>query len=184
MIGQLPETLEVNGLSYRINTYYRIALLIFQAYDDPELNVEEKHMTCLNCLYTDFDMLQCNDYATALERAIWFLDGGDLPKKSAHSKIIDWEQDEKIIFPAVNRVAGFEVRSVPYLHWWTFLGYFSETGEGLLSTVLSIRNKKAKGKTLDKYEQSIYREHRELIDIKHKLSSEEQAEIDFVNSLL
>lgn len=184
MIGQLPEALEVNGFSYKINSDYRIALLIFQAYDDDELTVEEKHMTCLNCLYTDFDMLKRKDYSTALERAIWFLDGGDMSKKSVNAKIIDWTQDEKIIFPAVNRVAGFEVRSIRYLHWWTFLGYFSETGEGLLSTVLSIRSKKAKGKALDKYEQSIYREHRELIDIKHKLSSEEQAEIDFVNSLL
>lgn len=36
-------------------------------------------------------------------------------------KVMDWEQDEPILFPAINQVAGCEVRSVPYIHWWTFV---------------------------------------------------------------
>ena len=63
-------------------------------------------------------------------------------------KTIDWKHDEMIIFPAVNKCAGFEVRSCPYMHWWTFLGIFGEIGEGLFSTVMNIRQKNAKGKNL------------------------------------
>ena len=183
MIGELPTSLEAGGVKYAIRSDYRIALLIFQAYEDPELTQQEKHMTCIRCLYEDWQQIPRNDLADALKSAFWFLDGGDMPKKDQHAKTLDWEQDEKMVFSAVNKTAGFEVRAVEYLHWWTFLGYFAETGEGLLSTVMSIRNKRAKGKKLDKWEEEFLREHRNLIEIRRRLTKEEQAENDFVDSL-
>lgn len=120
---------------------------------------------------------------------MWFLDGGDVPKsKKAPVKIIDWSYDESIIFPALNKVAGFETRIASYVHWWTFLGYFSEVGDGLLSQVMNIRGKRAKGKKLEKWERDFYNEHKELVDIKEKLSPEQQAELDaeedFINNLV
>lgn len=69
------------------------------------------------------------------------------------------------------------------MHWWTFLGLFNEIGEGLFSQVVNIRIKKAKGKKLEKHELEFYREHKDLIDIKCKLTPAEQAELDYVNSL-
>ncbi len=53
-----------------------------------------------------------------------------------------------MIVPAVNKVAGKEIRTVPYMHWWTFFGYFMESGECLFNTVVGIRSKKAKGEKL------------------------------------
>lgn len=184
MIGQLPTELTVNGNRYAINSDYRIALLIFQAYDDPDLTDNEKHMVCLQCLYSDYNRIPKSERIDALQQAIWFLDGGDMPKSKQAAKTIDWEQDEKIIFPEINKAAGFEVRSANYMHWWTFLGYFNVIGDGVLSMVISIRSKRAKGKTLEKYETEFYRNHRELIDIRQKLSDEDQAEIDFINNLV
>lgn len=49
----------------------------------------------------------------------------------------------------MNKAAGFETRTVKYLHWWTFLGYFNEIGEGLFSSVIGIRQKLNKGKKLE-----------------------------------
>lgn len=98
---------------------------------------------------------------------------------------MDWEQDQAIIFPAINKVAGYEVRNPDkYLHWWSFLGMFGEIGEGLYSQVMSIRSKMAKGKKLDKTDKEFYNEHKELIDIKVKLTAEEQAELDFIDNLV
>ena len=68
------------------------------------------------------------------------------------NKTIDWEKDSQLISSAINKVAGQEIRAVPYIHWWTFMGYFSAIGESPLSTVLSIRNKLVKGKKLEKWE--------------------------------
>jgi transcription initiation factor TFIIIB Brf1 subunit/transcription initiation factor TFIIB len=70
------------------------------------------------------------------------------------------------------------------MHWWTFLGYFNEIGEGLLSTVISIRQKKNKGKNLEKYEQEFYRANKSLIDIKARLTPEEQAEKEYFEKIL
>ena len=46
------------------------------------------------------------------------------------------------------------------------------------------RAKKIKGKRLEKWERDFYIEHRELIDIRHELTAEEQAELDFINNLV
>lgn len=74
-------------------------------------------------------------------------------------KLIDWEHDSQMIMSAVNNVAGKEVRLEPYLHWWTFTGYYMSVGESVLATVVSIRNKILKGKKLEKWEKEFQMEH-------------------------
>ena len=93
---------------------------------------------------------------------------------------MDWEQDAPIIVPAVNKVFGQDVRGVEYMHWWTFLGLYMEIGESIFSQVVSIRQKKQKGKKLEKWEEEYYRENKHLIDLKHKKeerSKEEKEEL-------
>lgn len=181
MIGALPKSLTVADKEYPIRSDFRVALLIFQAYNDPDLSDYEKMMICVRCLFEK----EPDNLNEALKSAVWFLDGGSMPKtKQQNYKLMDWEQDEGIIFPAVNRVAGFETRSTEYLHWWTFLGFFNEIGEGLFATVVRLRNKKSKGKKLEKEEREFYQEHKELIDIQTKYSEEEQDEIDRLNRIL
>ena len=97
---------------------------------------------------------------------------------------MDWEQDESLVFPAVNKVAGQEVRNTEYMHWWTFMGYFMEIDDGTFSTVVGIRQKKVKGKKLEKWEQEFYRNNRKLCDLRKRYTEEEQAEIDYWNKLL
>lgn len=181
MIGLLPKSLEVGGTEYKIRSDFRVALLIFEAFNDKELNEYEKIQVCIECLYEIIP----SDIENAYKKAVWFLEGGNVPKlKPVNRKIFDWKQDESIIFSAVNKSAGFETRSEEYLHWWTFLGYFLEIGDGLFSQVVNIRTKRAKGKKLEKWEREFYNEHRELIDIKKQYSTEEQAEIDRLKAIL
>lgn len=187
MIGRLPKKLNVNGIDRTIRSDFRVALLIMQAYNDPELTEQEKSRAMMECLYDDIDSIPYEDYQEAYDEAVWFLDGGKVDEDSKHQqskKVMDWEQDEQMIFSAVNKVAGHETRAVEYMHWWTFLGYFNEIGEGLLSTVINIRQKKNKRKKLEKHEEEFYRENRSLIDIKTQLTKEEQAEIEYYKKLL
>ena len=192
MIGYLSTKLNVNGTDRAIRTDFRTALLIMQAYNDPELIEDdvahEKTEAMLECLYEDLNDIVQEDIVSAIEQAVWFLDGGGNQnsdsKYKKSKKIMDWEQDEQIIFSAVNKVAGFETRSVEYMHWWTFLGYFNEIGEGLFTTVINIRQKKNKRKKLEKHEEEFYKENRHLVDIKVRYTPEEQAEIDRMNELL
>lgn len=184
MIGRLPTSLEVSGSTYEIRTDYRDMLVIMQAFNDPELLPDEKYEVMLRILYTDLDELPPECCSEAIEQALWFLDCGQIDDDKSPVKVMDWEQDESLVFPAINKVVGQEVRATKYMHWWTFMGYFMEVDEGTFSMVLGIRQKKAKGKKLEQWEQDFYRNHRNLCDLKKRYSKEEQAEIDRWNKLL
>lgn len=188
MIGRLPKELNVNGTDRAIRSDFRVALLIFQAYNDPELTGHEKAQVMMECIYEEHGNIPNDDWQEAHDQAIWFLDGGgNVNEDSKHQqakKVMDWEQDEQIIFSAVNKVASHETRAVEYMHWWTFLGFFNEIGEGLLSTVINIRQKKNKGKKLEKYELEFYRENVNLVELKTKFAPGEQEHRDKINELL
>ena len=81
-----------------------------------------------------------------------------------------------MIFSAINKVAGKEIRSQEYMHWWTFMGLFNEIGEGMFASVINIRNKKARHKKLEKYEQEMYREYKDIIDIHSKRKQRSEAD--------
>lgn len=97
---------------------------------------------------------------------------------------MDWEQDEAILFPALNKTAGFEIRTAEYLHWWTFLGYYMEISEGVFSSVLHIRMKKAKRKKLDKWEREYWTANKDICELTAKLSEAEQQKKDRLNAML
>lgn len=169
MIG-LPTSLNVAGEEYPIRTDYRVILTIFAAFNDPNMDDREKITTCLNCLYKTIP----TDTEGAMKQAMWFIDGAEVPSNSPHNlRLMDWEQDEGMIFAAVNRVAREEIRAVEYLHWWTFLGYFYEIGEGRFATVVGIRSKMAKGKQLTKEERELLRDNGDTIKLKTRYSDEE-----------
>lgn len=87
---------------------------------------------------------------------------------------MSWEQDFDMIISPVNRIAGCEVRSLPYLHWWSFLSYYMEIGDCLFAQVVAIRDKKARGKPLDKQEREFYRRNRKMVDLKTTYTEAEQ----------
>lgn len=164
MIGALPKTLEVDVKTYEIRTDFRDILLVLTAYNDPDLTDFEKMQVCLEIVYKTIP----ENVENALKKAMWFIDGGDFSSQQHPVRLYDWEQDESIIFSAINKVAGYETREKEYLHWWTFRGYFGEIGEGAFSSIVSIRNKLAKGKKLEKYEKDYLRENKEIVKLREK----------------
>lgn len=185
MIGRLPVSLPVNGKDMGIRTDFRDILVIMQALGDPELSELEKGIVMLTVLFLDFKDMPPEDYEDAMRQASWFIDCGRPDDgKAPGKKVMDWEQDEALLFAAVNKVAGKEVRMVEYMHWWTFAGYFMEIEDGTFSAILGIRQKLADHKPLDKWEQEFRRKNQSLCDLRKKYTAEEQAEMDYLNDLL
>ncbi len=192
MIGALPEALTVGGKGYSIRTDYRDVLQIFEAFQDPELTQEEKWIVAIYLLFEDFacddDVLQAAqdgfDLGEAMKQISWFISAGQPEKEVLELPTYNWKQDEQIIFSAVNKVAGKETRELDYLHWWTFLGYFNEVGEGTFSFIVGIRNKLNKGKKLEKHEKEFLSHNKELVLMKKPLTKEEQEQEDAYKSLL
>ncbi len=162
----LPTSLTVGGVGYSIETDFRKILNILAMLGDPELEEDEKAVVFIMLFYPDYQLIPRELYQEAANQAVEFLDMGLGRQDSRRPSTMDWEQDAPVIIPAVNRVLGREVRAMEYLHWWTFLGAYMEIGESLFSSVLNIRQKKARGKKLEKYEEEFYRENRNLIDLK------------------
>lgn len=184
---KLPTSLHVGGTNYKIRTDYRVILDILAAMNDPDIlepgmtedeKQAEKVLTMLQILYIDFDRMPPSDWKEASEKACEFIDCGIRDDGTPKPRLMDWEQDAPIIVPAVNKVCNFDVRSVKYMHWWTFFGYYMEIGECMLSTVVSIRDKKRRGKKLEKWEQEFYRNNKHIVDLRAKKAerSEEEKE--------
>lgn len=173
----LPAALEVGGRTYNIRTDFRAALDIIAAFSDPELPDAAKQRVMVEILYEELPPEE--HLEDAIKQALWFLDCGKKKDNTPRPQTMDWEQDAAIIFPAVNKIAGYETRNPQqYTHWWTFVGYFDEIQDGLFSQVLAIRQKRAKGKKLEKWEQEFLRDNRYLVELKTRISEEEQKQRD------
>lgn len=192
MIGALPEVLTVGGEDYSIRTDYRNILQVFEAFQDPELTQEEKWIVAIYLLFEDFsradDVLESAqdgfDLCEAMKKISWFISAGQPEKQVLEQPTYNWTQDEQMIFSAINKVAGRETRELDYLHWWTFLGYFNEVGEGTFSFIVGIRHKLNKGKKLEKHEKEFLSHNKELVLMKKPLTKEEQEQEDAYKSLL
>lgn len=184
MLGELPNSVTINGREVPLNTDFRIALIVIQIMNDPNIDQGHKGVLMIDALIGLENLNIPEDIEEAAEKCSWFMDGGkDYSKKPKEKPLMNWEQDEQIIFSAVNNVAKMEVRAQKYMHWWTFLGYYLEIQEGLFSTVLMIRQKKQKGKKLEKYEQEFYKKNKDLVDLKQTYSEEEKKEIERLNKI-
>lgn len=186
---ELPITVEVAGKSYKIRNGadYRTIIGVISLCEDPELTKEERTVSALIVFYEDINEFEdifevfgenAKDAMEAMLKFISYNYDDDL-SSSAKVKLIDWVQDENLIIAGVNSVAKTEVRALEYLHWWTFLSYYMSIGESALSTVVSIRNKIAKGKKLEKYEQEFRRENPSYFRWKNK----EVEERNFIESI-
>lgn len=170
---QLPTALCVNGTVYPIRTDFRDILNILTAQSDPDMSDWEKQEVMYRIMYPDWQIIPGSAYGEACERAVEFIDY-TVPDNRPRPRTMDWQQDAAIIIPAVNKVAGKEIRAAEYLHWWTFMGYFMEIEGGIFSQVLSIRQKRARGKSLEKWEKEFERDNAALVKLEKKVSEKER----------
>lgn len=178
----LPESAVIGGIEYEINTDFRDVLEIMKHLNDPNEPDFVRWQIAIALFYEgdipDEYRLEAMEYLAA------FISYAEADNTKPGPKLIDWEQDSKEIIADVNKVAGREIRSLEYLHWWTFLSYFQAIGEGQLSTLVAIRSKLAKGKKLEDWEKEFYRENKSRVDLKKVYSAEELAEQERLKKIL
>lgn len=177
----LPTEFEINNKIFKIRNKgdYRMVLDLISAIRDPNLDDNDKIVCVLKIFYEDISEMDEQDAQQLVEQAFQFIDGGDTRTTPAPKTkpVMDWEQDFKWIVSPINRVLGTEIRSLPYLHWWTFLSAYYEIGDCFFAQMVNIRNKKNKGKKLEKYEQDFERENSDLIRLKTRTTDEEDEAI-------
>lgn len=118
----------------------------------------------------------------AMEYLARFISGGE--ESEGGAKLLDWQTDASVIIADVNKAAGRELRSEPFVHWWTFLAFFRAVGEGQLSALVTVRDKLRRGKKLEGWEQEFYRNNRAQVELRPKLTAEERREKERLNQLV
>lgn len=169
-IWDLPTSAVIGGVKYPIHADFRDILDILRYFEDPDKPDYIKWRIAI-ALFYDGEIPE-KDYQAAMEFLAGFIAYGEQDSKPG-PKLLDWTQDARLIIADVNKVAGMEVRSVPFLHWWTFMAYFNAIGEGQLSTIVSIRDKLRRQKKLEKWEQEFYKRNRQKVDFKQTYTEAE-----------
>lgn len=191
---ELPTSISVNNTEYAIRTDYRAVMDLLTAFSDKEMLGESEEETniirallVLNILF--IDEVKPEDQNEAIKKAIEFIDMGiESSRDVKKPTLMDWDQDAPLIIPAINKVLGREIRADKYMHWWTFLSAYMEIGECSFTHIINIRDKKAKGKKLEKWELEYIQEHKDIVLLREKFTEKEQlereAEKNAVNELL
>ena len=160
MTWSLPYSVSIDGKEHSIRNKcdYRIVLVAIRALNDDDLTIEEKINCALFIFYENISEIE--DFETATKEMFRIINGGEQPESNQEQKtqLMDWEHDFQQIAPPISRVLGYDVRTPDkYMHWYSFLGGYMEIGECTFNTFVGIRDKKIKGKKLDKWEEEIYR---------------------------
>lgn len=167
----LPTTVTIKDREFGIRDDgdYRMILDVFSALQDIDIPKKERMITAIVIFYDGFSLDNVFEKAESSEimeelatKMFDFISCGqtNMGNKTNH-KLIDWEQDEQLIASAINNVANMEIRTVDYMHWWTFMGHYISVGESVLSTVVQIRSKLVEGKKLEKHEQEFRKKNPE-----------------------
>lgn len=175
MAWELPTTVAVAGQTFAIRSDFRAVLDAIAALNDAELPPDWRLAACLRILYPACDCLP--DAEAAFRAAMTFINlGQPVPDdQPARPVLVHWDTDVQLIAPAVDKVLGYSCRACAYLHWWEFVGAFRGIGQGLFAQVVAIRDKRLRGKKLDKAEQAFARENAALIGPAVQLTGEEEA---------
>ena len=170
----LPTRLTVEGRSYGIHAEYRDILDVIRCLNDRDEPEFLRWYVALALFYRE--KVAPEHRSAAMAAMTDFIACGQPQTTVPGPRLLDWQRDAGVIVADVNRVAGQEVRALPFLHWWTFVAYFNAIGEGQLSTLLRVRNKLRRGRRLDPWEMDYYRENRALVDGREPPTAQEQAE--------
>ena len=180
MIGGwgLPINAEIGGKVYPINSDFRDVLEVVEWLNKPDDDEMTRLYVALSLFYEQFESMPQSCYDEAVKWMMDFIALGEEDDVKRRPKLFDWEQDRNVIVSEINKVAGQEVRSLDFLHWWTFVGYFNCIGEGQFSMIVSVRDKIQRGKTLERYEREFYNRNRIRVDFKRKYTQEEDELLD------
>ena len=147
---ELPISITVNEISYNIRNKgdYRVIMDCFIALNDYDMEKDFRIITSLLIFYEDLnsfediDDLDSDTLKELIQKMFLFFNCGEKSIGAVKNyRLIDWENDSQILASSINKVANTEIRSLPYMHWWTFMGYYLQIGEGVLSRLYPLEKK-------------------------------------------
>jgi hypothetical protein len=145
LFDALPKTVTISGREIAVRFDFRPSLQTLTAFEDDSLTQNEKAQILLFNLYPEIPA----DTSAALERAQWFLNGGD-SSPTAHAardkgepRAYSFVKDARFIYAAFRQTHGIDLQTAQ-LHWWEFLALFWDLGQDTTFCQLAALRKRVK----------------------------------------
>lgn len=177
---RLKKSVEIGGKKYEIRSDFGVILDTKKVSEDTSFSEADRVYMILNAFYVDFDSIPPDCYQEAMNKWAEYVQCGIPVHKGSTPHLVDWEQDWPLIVGAINRILGYDIRSIPYdvetntggVSWETCMSGYVEIGPDCLwAQIVGMRDKLARGKKLEKHEREWYRQNKELVDFKTKYTN-------------
>ena len=179
----LPNTINVLGREYKINTDFRTFIRICGIISDSEMPQEKK---CANVIREAFggESLppSLKETLKALAKFQACSQDEDLQKDNETTnnyrkeRVVDFYEDSGLIYVAFLTQYGINLKEVRYLHWWEFLELFHGlSGEHKILEAMKVRACNL-SKIKNKQERARMRELKRIYRLKDLRTVEEQEE--------
>lgn len=132
LLDLLPDTVDIGGVEYPINTDFRISILFELMMQDSSLPDKEKMQEAIRLYYPEIP----HDLKEAVEKLIWFYRCGKVEKAKKNTAsqeeeentqerlVYSFEHDDRYIYAAFLSDYGIDLQDVEDLHWWKFRAMF------------------------------------------------------------
>lgn len=168
LVDLLPDTVEVDGEKYEINTDFRISVLFELLMQDDEVTNEEKIIHGLNLYYP----VVPRNIHEAVEKMLWFYrcgkeavendSGSNSSSDKQPEKVYSFEYDDSYIYAAFLQQYGVDLQEVNHLHWWKFRAMFVSLGENTeFVKIMGYRSIKTTSK-MSKEQREFYRKMQKI----------------------
>lgn len=132
ILDVLPETVEIDGAEYRINSDFRISILFELLMQDDEVGKRQKLVQGLQLYYPEIP----HNVTMAVDKMIWFYRCGKETGNGGHGsgsgrakQIYSFEYDDDYIYAAFLEQYGIDLQDIEELHWWKFRALFRGLSE-------------------------------------------------------
>lgn len=130
-LDALPETAEICGEEFAVNSDFRVVLRILRMLGDPEINEEDKPWLLRRMFFAG------KAPAHAESAFEWFVGCGREREEPGGERDFDYEQDAAEVYSAFRQVYGIDLIDIDKLHWWRFIPLL----EGLFCCPNALSNK-------------------------------------------
>lgn len=174
-LNSYPQSIEVDGIQYKLNTDFRVALRCFEIIDDENIDEYERTLAITYLLLGDIPFDKLDKILPLLKK--YLCCGEERDEEEIESKRdMDLLHDEKYIIASFMSDYNIDLSQIEHIHWYQFITLLSGlTNDCILNRVREIRTmdlKDYKGKARAKLQRA--KEQLALPPRHHRLSQEEE----------
>lgn len=190
LIDELPESVEIEGVEYEINTDFRISILFELLMQDPNISDEEKIEKALELYFIKIPPIEYISEAVDIIMDFYscgkdkLISNGITTSKGKSKQIYSFEVDADYIYAAFLDQYGIDLQDIEYLHWWKFKALFNALKED--NEIVKIMGYRSINITNDmsKYEKEFYKKMKEFYKLPDNISKNEKEKINQIEDIL